>query len=216
MSRSGAQHRAMVRPSRTLLTALAAVAFSVVLATLLVGCGGSGKAAEARQAEQAGDLSAALALYQERLQSHPDDVEAVKAAAGILYVERRWDEALPMQEKAVSLDPKEAQIRVELGFNYLNHQDDPAGAVAVLEEASKLEPTAQYLSFLAQAQMAAGDGRAAEATLRRALAEDKTYPRAYALLIALLEQQGRADEAADVEQSAQSAGLALQPDVSTP
>jgi tetratricopeptide (TPR) repeat protein len=195
---------------------LAAVAFLLALAGLVVGCGGPDTVAEAKKAEQTGDPSAALALYQERLQSHPDDAEAAKGAAGILYVQRRWDEALPLQEKAVALDPKEARIRVELGFNYLNHQDDPAEAVAVFEEASELEPSAQYLSFLAQAQMAAGDEGEAEVTLRRALAADKTYPRAYTLLAQLLRQQGRAEDAAEVEQAAQGAGVSPQPEVSIP
>jgi predicted Zn-dependent protease len=199
------------------LTSLAAAALMVViLLGLLAACGGPDRVTEARQAEQAGDLNAALALYQELLQSHPDHVEAVKGAAGILYVQRRWDEALPMQERAAALDPKEAQIRVELGFNYLNHQDDPAGAVAVFEEASELEPTAQHLSFLAQAQLAAGDELAAEATLRGALTADETYTRAYFLLMLLLEKQGRGDEVVQLKETAQRAGVILQPEVSTP
>ncbi len=45
---------------------------------------------------------------------------------------------------------------MELGFNYLNHQNAPAEAVTVFQEACALEPTAQYLSFLAQAQSGGG------------------------------------------------------------
>ena len=80
---------------------------------------------------------------------------------------------------------------MELGFNYLNHQNAPAEAVAVLQEACAIEPTAQYLSFLAQAQVAAGDRSAAEATLRKAVDADKTYGRAYTLLISLLGGAGQ-------------------------
>ncbi len=48
----------------------------------------------------------------------------------------RFDEALLIQERIASLDPTDAQIRVELGFNYLNHQNDAARAVAVLRKRS--------------------------------------------------------------------------------
>ena len=174
-------------------------------------CGALGqRVAEAQKAEQAGDLSSAATLYQERLKTHPDDLTAVKALAGIFYIERKWDEALPFQEKAVALDPKESQIRVELGFNYLNHQSRPADAVRVLQEAATIEPTAKYLAFLAQAQAAAGDLQGAEKTLRTALATDKSYPHTYTLLISLLDRQGRTAEAAELRSAAEAAGIALQ------
>jgi Tfp pilus assembly protein PilF len=165
---------------------------------------------EAQKAEQAGDLSSAATLYQERLKTRPDDLTAIKALADIFYMQRKWDEALPYQEKAIALDPKEAQIRVELGFNYLNHQSKPAEAVRVLQEAAALEPTAKYLAFLAQAQLAVGDDQGAEKTLRTALAADKSYPHTYTLLVQLLERQGRAAEATELRSAAEAAGAALQ------
>ena len=144
------------------------------------------------------------------MNTHPGDLTAIKGLAGIFYVQRKWDEALPYQEKAVELDPREVQIRVELGFNYLNHQGEPAEAVRVLQEAVALEPTAKCLGFLAQAQLVVGDDQGAETTLRKALASDKSYPRSYTLLIALLERQGRAAEAAQLQAGAQSEGVVLQ------
>ena len=135
---------------------LVGIVVTVILAAaalLVEGC--SDRVSEARNAELAGDFKTAEALYQEQLQSDANDLDALKGLAGVLYLERRWDEALPFQKKAIALDTKEAQIRVELGFNYLNHQNAPAEAVTVLKEACALEPTAQYLGFLAQAQMAA-------------------------------------------------------------
>jgi Tfp pilus assembly protein PilF len=183
---------------------------SVLLVTILVAVGCSNDLSQARKAEKAGDLASAVSLYQERLRTSPDDLAAVKALAGIFYLERKWDDALPVQEKAVALDPKETQIRVELGFNYLNHQGQPGKAVVVFQEAAALEPTAQYLGFLAQAQLAVGDQQTAEATLRQGLTKDKSYGHTYVLLIPLLERQGRTAEAAQLREAAQSAGVALE------
>jgi predicted Zn-dependent protease len=186
---------------------VAILAALVGIMVLAAGC--SNTLSQAEQAEHNGDVAGATALYQEWLKTHPDDLTAVKALAGIFYVERKFDEALPMEEKAVSLDPKEVQIRVELGFNYLNHQNQAAKAVAVLQEAVALEGTAENLGFLAQGQMATGDDKGAESTLRRGLAEDKTYPHTYTLLLALLDRQGRTAEAAELRQAAAGAGVVL-------
>jgi tetratricopeptide (TPR) repeat protein len=179
----------------------------LVLGLLTVACSDPNR--EAKKAEEAGDFQTAVSLYQERLEAEPDDVEAVKGLATDLYLMGRYDEALPLQEKAVGLDRKDAQIRVELGFNYLNHQDGPAQAVRVFEEAAELEPGAKYLTFLAQARIAAGDSSAAETALRRALDEDSSYGHAYAVLVTLLEQQGRTADAAQLRAAAEEAGVSL-------
>jgi tetratricopeptide (TPR) repeat protein len=121
----------------------------------------------------------------------------------------RFDEALPIQEKIAALDPKDAQIRVELGFNYLSHQDRPADAVTVFEEAVQLERSAKHMTFLAQAYSVAGDMTSAEMTLRRAIEADRGYGHAYAVLISLLEREGRITEAAEARAAAESAGVTL-------
>jgi len=191
---------------------LAGLGLTTLLALVALGAAGCSDdaLAEARKAEEAGDLAQATTVYGEYVEAHPDDLEALKELAAILYIQRRWNEALPVQERVVALDPAEALIRVELGFNYLNHQMLADRAVIVFQEASAIEPTAQYLSFLAQAQVGAGDEQAAEASLRDALATDKTYPHTYALLTALLEEQGRTDEAAALRRTAESEGVALE------
>lgn len=196
------------RLCRTIVRLVVAVVLAVTVAAFAAGCGG--QISEAQKAEEAGDLGKAATLYQEQLDAHPDDLVSVKALAGILYMQRRWNDALPVQEKAVAMDPKEAQIRVELGFNYLNHQKAADKAVAVLAEAAALEHTAQRLSFLAQAQKAAGDKIAAEASLREALKVDKTYAFTYDLLVSLLSDQGKTAEADQVRQAAAAASVTLQ------
>ena len=150
---------------------MVAVAVSVSACSNLV--------SQAYDAEKAGDYKTAVAVYRDRLKAEPDDLAALKGLAADLYIMGGFDDALPVQEKVVALDPKEAQTRVELGFNYLNHQHDAAKAVAVLVQAVDLEPTAKYLTFLAQAEIAAGDPGKAEDALRRAIASDKTYGHSY-------------------------------------
>jgi predicted Zn-dependent protease len=209
MKRSGTIRRGDPSAVRRIAAfALAMLALVALVAMFAGGC--SNSLSQAQKAEQSGDLSSAGTLYLAWLQTHPNDLAAMKALAAVYYVERKWDEALPWQQKAVALDPKEARIRVELGFNYLSHQNDPAKAVEVMKEAVALEPTAQYLGFLAQAQEAVNDNVGAEASLRKALAADKTYPHTYSLLVSMFEHQGRTAEAADVRAAAQAQGIALQ------
>ena len=141
------------------------------------------------------------------LKSEPDDTEALTGSAVCLMLLKRYDEALAVQERLAQLNPNDAQIRVELGFNYLNHQSRPADAVRVLGEAAKLDPSAKNLCFLAQAQEAADNAQGAEETLRQAMASEPGYAYSYQLLVALLQNEGRAEEAEQVIQHAASLGI---------
>jgi Flp pilus assembly protein TadD len=137
------------------------------------------------------------------------DLGQLTEEAVALMSSGRYDEALPLQERIASLDPHDAQIRVELGFNYLNHQSSPAKALTAFKEAVELESSAKYMSFLAQAYIGSGDSTSAETTLRRAIEADSSYGHSYALLVSLLEKQGRTAEAAQLRKAAESAGVAL-------
>lgn len=164
---------------------------------------------KARKAEQNGDFQTAVALYREHLAEDPENLEAVKGLAVTLYLLGDYDGALPLQEKAMALDPRDAQIRLELGFNYLNHQDDPGRAADAFAEAAALESTSKVLTFLAQAQMAAGRTTDAEVSLREAISKDDSYAHAYAVLMGLLGDQGRIAEATELKRAAEEAGVAL-------
>ncbi len=189
-----------------LVTALVTL---LAVALLLAGCG-EALVAQAYEAEKAGDLHTAVELYQRQLERKADDRAAIKGLAVDLFLLRDFDSALPFQEKAVALYPADVQLKVELAFNYLNHQDRPDRAVAVLAEAVAHEPSAKILTFLAQAQMAAGKPADAEASLRAAITKEPQWERAYVLLIRLLEQQGRLEDAAGVRQAADAAGVRLE------
>ncbi len=184
------------------------IAILVILETLLVGC--SGPAEEGYDLERQGDLDGAVAVYSKALEEDPDNVDILIALAVDLLFLGKYDEALPVQEQVIALDPNEVQTRVELGFNYLNHQDRPADAVRVLSEAAALDPTAQHLTFLAQAQRVSGDEQTAEQTLRRALDADPEYAYSYTVLIDLLASQGRAEEAAQVKEEALLHGVQVE------
>lgn len=179
----------------------------LLLGVLVASFGCSGILESAARLEKKGDLEGAISIYREVLADSPDNPEALSGLAVDLMLLRRYDEALPIQERLATLDPSDAQIRVELGFNYLNHQNSPQKAVKVLQKAVALEPTAKNLCFLAQAQDAAREGAAAEASLRRAISLDPGYERAYVLLIRLLDRSGRSDELATLLESAESHGL---------
>jgi tetratricopeptide (TPR) repeat protein len=173
----------------------------------LLGC--SDPMNDALTFEKQGNLTAALAIYTNVLASDPEDTRALRGSAVILMMAGRYDEALVAQEQLVKLDPSDAQTRVELGFNYLNHQDRPQDAVQVLGEAVALEASARNLCYLAQAQEGSGDAHGAEAeqTLRRAIDTEPSYAYSYQLLESLLRAEGRADEADIVRQQAVTLGV---------
>jgi tetratricopeptide (TPR) repeat protein len=144
------------------------LAFLVTLVCVLaVGCGNP--LSKAAKFESAGDWASALTVYQQFLQQKPDDVAALSGAAVAFTMLRRYDDAMGLQERVIAADPGDAQTRVELGFNYLSHQDRPFDAVRVMGEAVELEPTAKHLTFLAQAQEGADDLEGAEESLERAI-----------------------------------------------
>ncbi len=159
------------------------------------------------QLERDGDLEGALALYSKILASDPDNVKALSGAAVCFVMLNRYDEALAVQERLVELDPDDAQVRIELGFNYLNHQSRPRDALRVLGEAVTISPSAKNLCFLAQAQGATGDLGSAETNLRQAISIEPSYAYSYRLLASMLEGQGRAEEAQQVLDQATSLGV---------
>jgi len=186
---------------------LDAVALLLVTAATLTAC--SGPADEGRELEAQGDIAGAVSLYEEALLEDPDGVEILTALGADLMLLGKYDEALPVQERVISLDQNDVQTRIELGFNYLNHQDRAEDAARVLGQAVSLDPTAQHLTFLAQAQIVSGEDETAEGTLREAIQSDPDYAFSYRVLYALLLSQGRTDEALQLRSAALARGLRL-------
>ncbi len=197
------RRRACLRSAGASVCALALMALSLAN----VGCGGL--AAQAQELEERGDLENAVAVYREILQEDPEDRVALSNAAVCLMVMGEYDEAVVLQERLVALDPTDSYTRVELGFNYLNHQDRPGDAVRVLREATLLEPSAKNLTFLGQALIASGDKGGAEQTLRQAVEVDPEYSHSYGVLVNFLEAEGRMGEAEQVAEQAALQGITI-------
>lgn len=187
------------------------MALMLLLGNVATGCG-SGLLERARDLEAAGDIAGAVSAYQEVLAERPEDLQALGGGATNLLLLQRYDEALPLQERITALDPDDAQTRVELGFNYLNHQDRPADAVRAFGEAVAIDPSAKHLCFLAQAESVAGADLDAENHLRRAIDAEPSYPYSYRLLYALLIEQGRVGEATAVSEQAKKLSISVQED----
>lgn len=159
--------------------------------------------------EKGGDWESALGIYRAVLEEHPGDLEALSGAATALWLLGRYDEALPYQETVVAADPEDGQTRMELGFNYLNHQGRSVDAVRVLEEGVMIEESDEMLVYLGLARRESGDLRGAEEAFRRAIEVDPSYGYAYRLLVALLEDQGRTEDAALVVRAAREEGVKI-------
>lgn len=215
MSHRVAQHYRAGQARRRFGAHGALCVLSAVLVALVglaaLGCGDpyAELKSQALGLEERGDLEAAVEVYGQILAADPEEGEAVEAAAADLMMLGRYDEALVLQERQVALDSGDVQTRVELGFNYLNHQDRPGDAVGVLEEAVDLEPTGQNRTFLGQALIASGDSLAAEQSLRRAIEEEPGYAFSYTVLTDLLREEGRAADAAAVVEVAAAQGISV-------
>jgi len=179
------------------LSTVQAIAVFVAVLCLMLGAASScsGLLDQAEKAAAEGHTAEAAALYRASLDKDPDNLEALRGLAVALYLNKSFDEALPIQEKVVDLDATDVQTRIELGFNYLAHQGRPADAANVLGEAASLDPSAKNLTYWAQALIACGEEARAEEVLRKAIETEPGYAHSYEVLYRLLCSQGRIDEA---------------------
>jgi tetratricopeptide (TPR) repeat protein len=199
--------REKARGRRVASAALYTTVVAAVGVLLLAAVGCSDAVEKADHLWATGDLPGAEAIYKGVLASHPDDLQALSGLAGVLYVQGKHDEALPIQERVVAADPDEVQIRIELGFNYLNHQNRSGDAVRVLTEAAALDGSAKNLTFLGQAQIEAGDHTGAETSLRKAIEVDPQYGHSYSVLVRMLEDDMRSSDATEVRDLAAARGI---------
>ncbi len=184
------------------------IAIGVASLVVLAAC--SDSLHEAQSLEAQGDYEAAITIYETLLEARPDDAAAVSGLASNLMIMGRHDEALPWQEKALALNPKDAQTAVELGFNYLRHQQRPHDAVESFRAAVATEASSRNRCFLAQGLMVLDDYVAAEGELREAIESEPEYAYSYRLLIGLLEREGRGREIEETRALAESRGVPLE------
>lgn len=87
---------------------------------------------DARQAAEAGQLSAAQAAYAALLQISPDDVEALNFLAVLALSDGRHGHARELLEQALAAEPGDVPTRKNLGLALL-HSGDPERARQVLQ-----------------------------------------------------------------------------------
>lgn len=144
----------------------------------------------AEQLHAKGDLEGALALYEECLRAAPDDWRALTRIGLLRVQQRRFDVAAPLLQRAVALNPANAEAHGWLGEARRN-TGDPEAAIASFQEALRLQPgfaPAWYNLGLAYAGR--GDHAAATDAWTRFLALRPRDPRVRLELTASVLRQG--------------------------
>jgi tetratricopeptide (TPR) repeat protein len=194
------------------LKAVAIVALALlVLGWVLTSLSLNGKSDLERglRLEAEGRFGEAAQIYGAVLAEDPTSLQAVKGLAVALAVTGRFDEALPYQERACDADASDAQTRVELALNYMNHQGRPAEAVATIREAVALEPTPRNRALMGQLLIADGQAGVGREVLEDLIAQEPGYAYGYQVLVRHLERVGRHEEAATVRSTALKRGIVL-------
>lgn len=170
-----------------------------------------GDLGRARRLEAGGDYEAASLIYRSHLANHPHAVEAIKGLAVNLALLGRHDEALPFQEEVCRNDRSDAQTRVELALNYVNHQRRVKAAVPLLREAVDVEPSPRNRALLGQVLSVDGQDEAAEAEWRSLIDDVPTYRYAYELLMRQMERRLQQAELESLLRDAAKHGVSFEP-----
>lgn len=119
-----------------------------------------------------------------------------------LWVERRYDEAIALERRALELNPSAASAYQFLGC-ILQFAGEPRKALEAHERALRLNPTLQSaalaLSDIALCHLLLGDDDAAVELARRAVESDATNARARQRLVAALGSAGAPDAASALD-----------------
>lgn len=129
----------------------------------------------AQKLEQLGRVDEANKLYRAILDESPCELEALRALSANLMIAGAWDAALPYQQMLIALDPYDSQTRVELAFNYNNHQDSPSLGLKYMREAVYIDPSPRNLTFLAQMYKSSGRVQESRIVLTNAIAKHPEY-----------------------------------------
>ena len=79
---------------------------------------GSVLTAQAKNAWYRGDISGAMTLFEQAIDEHPDDPEALTNYGRLLTLMLSYEKALPMLERARDLQPDDAQAWLDLATLY--------------------------------------------------------------------------------------------------
>lgn len=137
----------------------------------------------------AGQSKEAVAYLEE---AAPDNPQLYSTLAGFYARDRRWVDAAGAYDQALKQSPRSFDLRVNLGSMLANtgSRADLVRARDVLREAVGLRATDERaLTLLSQVERRTGDAAAAEATARKAVAQNARGPRGYFALAEALEDQ---------------------------
>ncbi|HEU4441519.1 MAG TPA: tetratricopeptide repeat protein, partial [Burkholderiales bacterium] len=152
--------------------------------------------------EAQGNVQAAAAELEAALRSKPDDFGTLFIHAGILRRLGRVDEAASALRRALALDPQSLEARAML-FHVLEAKGDPAGAALELEAVLRQRPDwAEALFNYGCVLNKLMRPAEAEAALRRTIAVEAGFTRAYRMLGGVLLAQCRIDEALELYRQA--------------
>ncbi|WP_051558937.1 tetratricopeptide repeat protein [Allorhizobium undicola] len=164
---------------------------------------------EAFEKHRAGDLAAAVALYLALLETHPDDVDALRLLASARRSQGNLAEALSLYARALRLAPDHADIWFNLG-NALSEAGRNGEALDSYRRAAELQPAnAPVHASIGVCLAHLGEIDAAGEAYRQALALDPSNRIALHNLGNILAEQG--DTAAAIAQL--RAALKIYPDL---
>ncbi len=106
------------------------------------------------------DLEGAATEYTAYLKAQPEDANAQAGLASVLFLQRKYPEALDHMRRAVRLNPNNADLEANLGAVLAMTGDLPS-AIQAFEQALRIDPSHQ----------------AARANLQRARAQLASEPR---------------------------------------
>jgi len=159
----------------------------------------------------AGSLNRAEELARKAIALDPELPQAYVLLGWIELWQKKHDQAVAAGEKALDLDPNNADSMAFLS-HALAFADRPGEAVELIGRAMRLNPRypAWYLFYLGHAQILLGRAEEAVESLRQALLLDPKLMAAQVMLAAALAELGRLEEAG----AAVKDMLALNPDYS--
>jgi len=112
---------------------------------------------EAQESKARGDLEQAARKYLEVIQRDPGFVNAYQDLGIVYFSQKRYEDAMPVLEKALRLNPRLAGAYVVLGLAHYE-LDQSQKAVAAFQAAHRLDPNdTNALLFLGKAQMQLGN-----------------------------------------------------------
>ncbi|RMG36460.1 MAG: hypothetical protein D6720_05125, partial [Gammaproteobacteria bacterium] len=155
----------------------------------------------ARQQWAIGQPESALALQEQWVKEHPDDVVANLALSATLVKEGQTDRALERLKAVLETDPKNVIALNDLAW-YLKDKD-PQQALDYARRAAELAPDApQVLDTLAMVQLAAGQVDKAGDTMARALLKSPGSPSLIYHRALIEEKKGNLSKAVELLESA--------------